>query len=127
MSCLVDGIEKGYWGRKTRGKEDFVDVSQGALIGFSQEGSNHHVKFQEFQRKEPFPAGRLDTSPVVAEPRWFRAGETLVEIQHQLQIVDELLGEAGEIVPESVGRHSLKLVRSGGNPDLGGIDTKLVD
>ncbi len=96
FSCVVDGIGKGYWGNKK--KNDFVDVAQGALVGFSEEGSKHNVAFQEYGRQENFPGGRLDTSPVVGKPRWFRSGETLCKhVEDQLKLVEQLMGEAPEL------------------------------
>jgi hypothetical protein len=95
LTCLVAGIEKGYWGNRTgKGKsKDFLSVEQGAMIGFAQEGTQHHVSFQKFGADELFPGGRLDSSPGVGKPRWFRSGEALVEVEDQLRIVNQLMGE----------------------------------
>ena len=42
MSCLIDGIEKGYWWNINK-KDDYTTLKQGALVRFSQETSEHKV------------------------------------------------------------------------------------
>ncbi len=74
-----------------------MNVEQGAKIGFSQEGSYHRVVFQRFGTDELFAGGRLDLAPGVGKPRWFRSGDALVDVEDQLRIVDQLMGETPEV------------------------------
>ena len=91
LTFLIQGVEKGYWGNK---KGDSIRCDHGALIGFAQEGTDHKIAYQNFGRDEPFPSGHLDTDPIFGRPRWFRSGQALMDVQLQLQIVEELMGES---------------------------------
>jgi len=98
MSCLLEGVDKGYWGNKRR---DCVLLRQGAMTGFSHENSKYSIAYQNYGDDELFPAGNLDMDPIVGRSRWFRSGETLVvNVRDQLDIVEELMGETPELDDE---------------------------
>jgi len=97
MNCLLNGIDKGYWGNK---KKDYIQLRQGAMTGFSDKKSEYGVAYQNFGDHKHFPSGKLDMDPAVGRPRWFRSGEALVEVNVQLQIAEELMGELPELDEE---------------------------
>ncbi len=81
MSCLIEGIDKGYCGNK---RKDFIKSRQGTMTGFSNEGSDYGITYQVFGDDELFPSGMLDVDLIVGRERWFRSGEALVEVNVQL-------------------------------------------
>jgi hypothetical protein len=63
------------------------------ISAFSIESSGKRLSYQWYGCAEVFFGGRLDDKAVTNQPRSFKIGKTLCDINTQQKIVDDLLSE----------------------------------
>ena len=112
LTCLINGLKKGYCGDARRGKvtlPQFVDLSIDNTYG---------ITFQDFGAKEEFSCGS-NLPSCLARPRWFISGPKLFDLDVQLAIVDDLTGVSNNISSDVVkarrSKHFMAFVRRESN------------
>ena len=98
LTCLMNGITKGYCGNKKTQEH----VMLGYHAELQKEDNGTHISYQAMGDDEPFSRGEL-LGMSLARPRWFRLGEPAMELALQTAIVGELTGQSVD-QPDPVNR-----------------------
>lgn len=98
LTCLMNGIAKGYCGNKKMQEH----VMLGYHAELQKEDNVTHISYQEMGDDEPFSRGELLGTSLI-RPRWFRLGEPVMELALQTAIVGELTGQSVD-QPDPVNR-----------------------
>ena len=97
LTFLIRGIQQGYWGDR---RADHIKCNFGCF-DLAEGESNSRVVYQKFGKPEAFVGGKeLEYDMKKVRPRWFKAGEPLMDVRTQLQIAEALLGETPGISEE---------------------------